>query len=133
MQQRLDALFKQVRRDAARFNRLDDEARHGLRKRVKRLRYLGELSASLYRPKAVREFLRQLSPAQEALGAFNDVCVARALFEPRGPHDALAMFALGWLARERDVAIAHCVRALAPLGKAEPFWRRPRQAPGTLN
>jgi len=128
VRQRLGRLFKQIRRDAARFDGLADDARHQLRKRVKRLRYLGELSASLYRPKAVREFLRQLSPAQEALGAFNDVCVARALFAPQGAHDAMAMFALGWLARERDVAIKRCVRALAPLRKAEPFWLRPVHA-----
>ena len=34
----------------------------------------------------------------------------------------MAMFALGWLAHERDDAIARCLRALAPLGKARPFW-----------
>lgn len=129
VQQRLDRLFRQVRRDAARFDRLADDARHRLRKRVKRLRYLGELSASLYRPKAVREFLRQLGPAQEALGAFNDVCVARALFEGQGPSDAMAMFALGWLAREREVAITRCVHTLTQLRKAEPFWLRPRHDP----
>ncbi len=130
LQRRLDRLFKQVRRDAMRFDSLDDTARHGLRKRVKRLRYLGELSASLYKPKALHDFQKSLGPAQDALGAYNDICVARALFQPEGAHDAMAMFALGWLARERDVGIARCVRALAPLRKAEPFWRRPRQAPG---
>jgi len=131
VQQRLDRLFKQVRRDAARFDRLADDARHRLRKRVKRLRYLGELCASLYRPKALREFLRQLGPAQEALGAFNDVCVARALFEAQGPSDAMAMFALGWLAREREVAITRCVHTLTQLRKAEPFWLRPRRDPSS--
>ncbi|MGL6112495.1 MAG: CHAD domain-containing protein, partial [Rubrivivax sp.] len=122
LQTRLTRLWRQVRRDAARFDSLDDEARHRLRKRVKRLRYLSDFAASLYRPKDVKAFQARLAPTQEALGAFNDVCVARALFEPEGLEDSLAMFALGWLAHERDDCIARSVRALAALRKAKPFW-----------
>jgi triphosphatase len=120
--QRLGKLFKQVRRDAAQFGALDDVARHRLRKRVKRLRYLSEFAATSFRGKRVQAFLKRLAPAQDALGAFNDVCVARALFKHSAPDDPMAMFALGWLAHERDDAIARCARALAPLGKARPFW-----------
>ncbi len=119
---RLGKLFRAVRRDAARFDTLDDEARHGLRKRVKRLRYLSDFCASMFKPKDVRRFLKCLTPAQEALGDFNDVCVARTLYEPVGMEDAMAMFALGWLAHERDDSIARCVRALSALRKATPFW-----------
>jgi triphosphatase len=118
----LARLFKQVRRDAARFGALDDTARHRLRKRVKRLRYLGDFAASAFRGKRVASFQKRLAPAQEALGAFNDVCVAHALFKHAAPDDPMAMFALGWLAHERDDAIARCLRALAPLRKARPFW-----------
>ena len=119
---RLARLFKQVRRDAARFEALDDEARHRLRKRVKRLRYLSEFVGSLFRERRVRTFLKRLAPAQEALGAFNDVCVARALFKDPAADDPLAMFALGWLAHERDDAIARCTKELARLRRAAPFW-----------
>ena len=70
----------------------------------------------------MQAFLKRLAPAQEALGDFNDVCVARALFEHAAPDDPMAMFALGWLAHERDDAIQRCQRALAPLRKARPFW-----------
>jgi triphosphatase len=122
VKQRLARLFKQVRRDAARFAELDDVARHRLRKRVKRLRYLSEFAATQFRARDVQSFQKRLAPAQEALGAFNDVCVARALFEPVGLQDAMAMFALGWLAHERDDAIARCARSLAMLRKARPFW-----------
>jgi len=122
VRQRLERLFKQVRRDAARFSALDDTARHQLRKRVKRLRYLSEFAASAFRGKRVSAFLKRLAPAQEALGAFNDVCVARALFKDAAPDDPMAMFALGWLAHERDDAIARCRRPLVALRKAEPFW-----------
>jgi CHAD domain-containing protein len=112
-----------VRRDAARFDTLDDEARHALRKRVKRLRYLSEFAASQFGRGRLREFLDRLAPAQEALGDFNDVCVARALFKDAAAGDPLAMFALGWLARERDVAITRCTRTLKRLRGARPYWR----------
>lgn len=120
--QRLARLFVQVRRDAGRFGALDDVARHRLRKRVKRLRYLSEFAAPAFGGKRVRSFLKRLAPAQEALGAFNDVCVARALFEGAAGADPMAMFALGWLAHERDDAIVRCTQALARLRRAEAFW-----------
>ena len=120
--ERLARLLKQVRRDAAQFGELDDTTRHRLRKRVKRLRYLSEFAAGLFRAKRVKRFLERLAPAQEALGAFNDVCVARALFEHAPPEDRMAVFALGWLAHERDDAIARCQQVLGPLRKARPFW-----------
>jgi len=122
VQERLARLFKQVRRDAARFDTLDDVARHRLRKRVKRLRYLSEFAATQFRERRLRDFLKRLTPAQEALGAFNDVCVARALFKDAAADDPMAMFALGWLAHERDDAIASCARVLAKLRRARPFW-----------
>ena len=101
---------------------LDDAARHRLRKCVKRLRYLSEFAAPAFRAKRVRAFLQRLTPAQQALGRFNDVCVAQALFGSVAAADPLAMFALGWLAHERDAAITRCVQALAPLRRAEVFW-----------
>jgi len=122
VRQRLQRLFKQVRRDAAGFDAMDDEARHRLRKRVKRLRYLGEFATGAFGPRRVQGFLKRLTPAQEALGAFNDVCVARALFKDAAVDDPMAMFALGWLAHERDDAIARCVRALRRMRSTEPFW-----------
>ncbi len=122
VRKQLAHLFRQVRRDAAQFGALDDTARHRLRKRVKRLRYLSEFAAGAFRGKRVQAFLKRLSPAQEALGNFNDVCVARALFEHAAPDDPMAMFALGWLAHERDDAIERCQRVLGPLRKARPFW-----------
>jgi CHAD domain-containing protein len=120
--QRLARLYKQVRRDAARFDTLEDVARHRLRKRVKRLRYLSEFAATQFRERRLRDFLERLTPAQEALGEFNDVCVARALFKDAAADDPMAMFALGWLAHERDDAIRRCVKALARLRRAQPFW-----------
>jgi triphosphatase len=122
LQERLSQLHKQVRRDAKLFASIDDTARHRLRKRIKRLRYLCDFGASLHDRKVVKAFVAPLAGAQEALGAFNDVCVARSLFDRIAADDAQAMFALGWLAHERDGAIARCVKALRKLRKAPVFW-----------
>lgn len=122
VQQRLAALFKKVRRDAARFAEMDDVARHRLRKRIKRLRYLSEFAGALFGARRLGSFLERLTPVQQALGDFNDVTVARALFERAAPGDPMAMFALGWLAHERNDAIARGVEALARLRRAKPFW-----------
>jgi triphosphatase len=122
LQERLARLHRQVRRDAKVFASIDDTARHRLRKRIKRLRYLCDFGASLHDRKAVKAFVAPLAVAQEALGAFNDVCVARTLFDRIAADDSQAMFALGWLAHERDGAIERCVAALKKLRKAPVFW-----------
>lgn len=120
---RLARLHRAVRRDAARFVQLDDEHRHRLRKRLKRLRYLCEFAAPCFPAKAVRAYLKRVAPAQEALGEFNDVCVARALLQPAAATgEAQAAFALGWLAHEHADAVRRCRAPLAALRKAEPFW-----------
>ncbi|MEO7851040.1 MAG: CHAD domain-containing protein [Rubrivivax sp.] len=119
---RLAHLHKQIKGDARRFGSIDDEKRHRLRKRIKRVRYLCDFSAGLYGKKSRQKFLKPLAAAQEALGQFNDVCVAQALFKRTAAHDAQAMFALGWLAHEREAAIERCVGALNSLRKAPVFW-----------
>ena len=48
--------------------------------------------------------------------------VIGALFDRIAAHDRPAMFALGWLAHERDSAINRCVAALQALRKAPVFW-----------
>lgn len=119
---RLQHLHRRVRRDARRFGELDEAARHRLRKRVKRLRYLCEFAGSQFRRTRVKAYLGKLTPAQDALGHYQDVVVARNLFEAAASEDAQAHFALGWLAHERDMAEAACVRSLVVLRKAKPFW-----------
>ena len=119
---RLRRLHRQVRRDAERFELLDDEHRHRLRKRLKRLRYLCEFAASCFDAQAVQAYLKQLTPAQEALGEFNDVCVARALLQPAAATDPAAAYAAGWLAHEYTDALRRCGPPLANLREAQPFW-----------
>lgn len=120
---RLAREHRRVRRDAKRFDDLDDAARHGLRKRAKRLRYAVEFGASLYRAKAVERYLAALRPVQEALGLLNDLQVARSVFEPLCAHDARAWFALGWLAARREAVLEQCRAALRAFRDARVFWR----------
>lgn len=126
--QRLRRWHHRLRAAARDFDRLDDEARHALRKGLKRLRYGLDACAAALPGKALKAQLRALGEAQEALGAFQDLCTAEAAQraaaaagEPR------AAFALGWLAREREAVLAEASRALRrwravelPAGRAAP-------------
>lgn len=112
---RLHTLWRAVAKDAKAFRSLDDEARHRCRKRLKRLRYALELTASLFPAKAVRQALDALRPAQEALGDYNDLCIAQAHFQQAPPTDPHACFALGWLAAQRPPALRQAHEALQGL------------------
>ncbi|WP_353093414.1 CYTH and CHAD domain-containing protein [Methylibium sp.] len=120
--QRLQAWLGQARRDAKRFDTLSDEARHRLRKRLKRLRYAVEFSSGLFPRRAVERYLDALREAQEHLGEFNDVCVALAAYRPLAAQQPQAWFAVGWLAARREATLTACSRALKRLRKARPFW-----------
>jgi CHAD domain-containing protein len=111
----LRALQRQVRRDADRFDRLDDEARHRLRRRIKRLRYAAELGASLWPVKTSARFMRGLQKAQTPLGEFNDLVVAQTCYLALAQSDPRAWFAVGWLSARRPALEADCALALARL------------------
>lgn len=120
--QRLQAWHDQLRKDAKRFPELDDEARHRVRKRLKRLRYAVEFSAALFPKARVERYLAQLRDAQERLGEFNDVCVALAALRPVAGTRTQAWFALGWLSARREAVLAACANDLALWRKSDPFW-----------
>ena len=121
---RLERWHRQVQVDARAFDSLDDEGRHRLRKRIKRLRYAVEFSASLFDERAVRSYLKTLRALQERLGTVNDVAVGIALYAAAVPADARALFALGWLASQRERALAACRPDLKRFVAAACFWRR---------
>jgi inorganic triphosphatase YgiF len=125
VESRLDRLHKQLRRAAKRFEESTPAEQHQARKRLKRLRYLGELAGSLYKPERVQRYLGRLSPAQDALGAHIDLLVglemARASAEAG---DAQAWFNVGWLTAQLEASARACRRALRRAARAEPFWKR---------
>jgi inorganic triphosphatase YgiF len=116
-------LHQRVAADGARFDALDDTARHGLRKRLKRLRYSLEFVAPLFRRKAVARYLALLKPAQEALGEFNDVLIAEAACRAATPHTMSDAFVLGWLSARRDALAADAAARLKGLAAAPKFWK----------
>ena len=121
--QRLAKLHARLKRDAKRFEGLDPSARHGVRKRLKRLRYLAELVGPLYKTARVRRFLRSLEPAQDELGNYMDLVVAvRLAREVIEGGDAQVWFDVGWLQAQVPHAVEQSGRALRRAAEAKPFW-----------
>ena len=120
----LQQLMRQVKRDAACFSTLDDDARHRLRRRIKRLRYAADAAASLWPAKSVAATLRALARAQEPLGIYNDTVVALDLFRTLAAQDGRAWFVVGWLTARREARQAPCAKALARLSRVRGFWQR---------
>ncbi|MDM0024827.1 CYTH and CHAD domain-containing protein [Variovorax saccharolyticus] len=120
---RLSRLHRQVLKDGQRFERLEPEQQHRVRKRLKRLRYLGEFVAPLFGRRAAERFLAQLEPAQDALGEHNDAAIAMAAFRAHAAHDGAAWFAVGWLAANQPASAKLCRQALVRLADLRPFWK----------
>ncbi|HEY2256284.1 MAG TPA: CHAD domain-containing protein [Variovorax sp.] len=119
---RLAQLHRQVVRDGKRFEALGPDEQHRVRKRLKRLRYLGEFAASLFDRREARRYLEKLEPVQDALGAHNDAAVAIAACREMAAHDGGAWFAVGWLTARHPASAKECGKALAELSKLRPFW-----------
>jgi len=124
---RLQRLHKQVLRDGERFESLDTESQHRVRKRLKRLRYLAEFVAPLFEKEeggAAGRYLKALRPAQDALGEFNDEAVALALYREATERDARAWFAVGWFTARHAAGAKACHKALAKIEDAPRFWKK---------
>jgi inorganic triphosphatase YgiF len=122
VEQVLRRLHRGVRRHAKRFASATPTDRHAARKHVKRLRYVAELTASLYRPRRVQGFLDRLTPAQDALGLMNDLSVATELYRGLTARSEEAWFAVGWLSAHENEAVAMCVKPLKVAANAKPYW-----------
>lgn len=128
LRKRLQRLHKQVLRDGERFESLDTESQHRVRKRLKRLRYLAESVASLFDEKeeggTAGRYLKALRPAQDALGEFNDEAVALALYREATARDARAWFAVGWFTARHAAGAKACRKALEKIEDAPRFWKK---------
>lgn len=123
---RLSKLHRQVVRDGRRFDALAVEEQHRVRKRLKRLRYLGEFVAPLFGHGAKR-YLKELRPAQDALGTHNDAAMAIAAYRDAAQRDGRAWFAVGWLAARQPASALKCRDALDKIADAHPFWKRSKR------
>ena len=122
---RLDKLHGALEKAAQRFQHIDDNERHRVRKRLKRLRYLAELVGPLYAPRSVERYLAKLRPVQDALGVYIDLIVGIELArENVAAGDARAWFNVGWLSAQLPMGVKRCRKALEQAATARPFWRR---------
>ncbi|GAA4329653.1 CHAD domain-containing protein [Variovorax defluvii] len=120
---RLNKLHRQVVRDGRHFETLAPEAQHRVRKRLKRLRYLGEFVAPMFDEDVAGRYLKALKPAQDALGTHNDAAVAMDAYREAAAQDGNAWFAVGWLSARQPQSALECRAALDRLAKARRFWK----------
>lgn len=124
---RLQRLHRQVVRDASGFESRPVAQQHRTRKRLKRLRYLAEFAAPAFEAKAVKRYLKQLSPAQDALGLHNDHAVAAEAYRQAAEAgEGRAWFAVGWLQGQAPISARRCRKALQCLADAPRFWKHTR-------
>lgn len=77
--QRLQARYAKVRKVGKHVAKLDEEERHALRIKLKKLRYAVDFFASLWPKRRTEAFRERLGALQDVLGEMNDAAVARAL------------------------------------------------------
>ena len=122
LRKRLDHLLHRVADAARAFETLPLDDQHRTRKRLKRLRYLADFAAPLFRKGRAEAWARAASDAQDALGEHIDHALAARRFEAAAERDPRAWFAAGWL-RARTVDSAKAGRrGLARLVRADTFW-----------
>lgn len=116
----LDRRWRRCARLAEDIDGMEGEARHDLRKALKKLRYAAEFFESLWPRKQVRPFLRSLKAMQEDFGALQDLATAEAVLDGAdapGARDPAAQRAIGLALGRWEV------RAEADWARARRHWR----------
>ena len=84
----LDRFRRKVKKGGRQIEKLNDAARHEVRKAAKKLRYSAEFFAALYgtkrQVKQHKRFVASLNDLQDQLGALNDLVTARGLLDRLG-------------------------------------------------
>jgi inorganic triphosphatase YgiF len=119
---RLQALHAHVARDGRGFDKLEGPAQHRVRKRLKRLRYLAEMTAPLWPRTAMQSYLEHVVAAQDALGRHNDIAVAAAEFRADASVYPDAWFAAGFLQAHLAITARRSRKVLLKLGAARKGW-----------
>lgn len=120
---RLKKWHKRVIRDGLKFEEIDIEARHELRKRAKRLRYGLQFAETLLPEVRLRSYRKELANVQDILGEMNDLAVAREHFVILRDTQPSAWFACGWITSRLEILTHRATSAFKTLSKTEPFWR----------
>lgn len=116
-----------VEKLARRWEELNEEQRHTLRKQVKKLRYAAEFFSPIYSAGKVKKYLASQQAMQKVLGAMNDAAVAHQMLQALAASHPRLGFACGcvagWYSATGQLAIDHAARALQALREAQPFWQ----------
>lgn len=120
---RLAKLHRQVVREGRHFEALEPAVQHRVRKRLKRLRYLAEFVAPIFGEGRAERYLKELKPAQDALGEHNDAAVAIDAYREAASRDGSAWFAVGWLSARQPQSARECRAALEKIAQARRFWK----------
>jgi inorganic triphosphatase YgiF len=101
------------------------EARHEVRLAAKRLRYVTEFFAGVFRAKHVRAYRRALARLQDELGAEVDAAVAvRIALAIEGPASAAAQVLAGAMTRDAGNATARLMKRWEAFRACTPFFER---------
>lgn len=91
-------------------------------KHLRRLRYALEFAQACLPRQALARQLAALQAAQEALGLYNDLCVARRLFADAVPQQPAARWAVSWLTRRAKQQAQEGARCLHRLVRQPVAW-----------
>lgn len=126
----LDTRLARVMRRGRKIASLEIEARHDLRKELKKLRYMVEFFATIYPPKTVRPFVKRLKKLQDVFGDLQDVAMAEALFRaPDGPGSGsvasarAAGFVIGVRTERAHRSWTQARGLWGAFTRSAPFWR----------
>lgn len=118
----LNKIHKDTKKTAVKFMSVSDEERHRLRKKLKRLRYALEFFKDLCLGGRYKEFLKKLENVADALGQYNDICVALEKVESLIELDRNIFFAQGWLKAEQARVLDLSDRELKAFYSEKKAW-----------
>jgi len=120
--QELDKLNKDTKKIAPIFMEIPDERRHKLRKRLKHLRYTLEFFVDFCDQSKYKGYLSSLAKVLDALGRYNDICVAIEKSQDRLAIDGNILFAMGWLRAEQTRTCLECANAFKAFSLVKKIW-----------
>ena len=112
----LDKRQASVEKLGERMADLDEEERHELRKRLKKLRYTLSFFQSLFEKKRAKHYLKDLAKLQDAFGALNDLVTARSILGELAQNEASLQRAAA------HVAAYHRARADEEWARVQSLW-----------
>ncbi len=108
------------------FEKLQGEARHDLRKQLKKLRYGVHFFSSLYDAGDVKAYLKHLGQMQDAFGGLNDVATAHLILDDLTGNGAAREASdriIEWHEQRAEKTWKGAIRLWKRFSAAGPFWQ----------